>query len=327
MRSITRRTFAGGLVAAPIATMATPALAQAKYPNRPVRFLVPQATGGGADLLVRTLQPKLQELLGQPIVVDNKPGAAGNIGTSEGARAVSDGYTLVFVNLSTMAINPYLYKSTGYRIDDFVPVTNMASVTNIICVNPAMPAKTFAEYLALARAKPGSITYGTAGNGSENHMMGELLKSMAGIDITHVPYKGGGPAVIGTMSGESDSIVADPLSVMSHIKSGKLRALAVTSAQRVKSLPDVPTIAESGVAGYEATGWRALVLPKGTPPDIVEIVHKAVVGALKDPANSAKLTEQLYEPVGNSPADFAAFIKTENEKWSKLVAKVELKLD
>jgi len=303
------------------------ATAEDRYPNKPIRFIVPQPPGGGADALVRTLQPKMQELIGAAIVVDNRPGAGGNIGTAEGAKARPDGYTWVFVNLSTMAINPHIYANTGYRISDFEPVTNMAATTNLICVNPSVPAKTMVEFIALAKAKPGSLTYATAGNGSENHLMGELLKSMAGIDLVHVPYKGGGPAVIATLGGEVSSVVADPLSAFSHVKSGKLRALAVTTAKRAKPLPDIPTVAESGVPGYEASGWRALVLPKGTPKEVQAKVHAAVVGALKDPAISERLSAQLYEPIGSSPAEFAAFIQSENEKWERLVKKIGLKVD
>lgn len=316
-------------IAALSAAVALPASlrAQQGYPNKPIRFLVPQAPGGGADVLVRTLQPKLQEQLGQPIVVDNKPGAGGNIGTVEGSRAAPDGYTLVFVNLSTMAINPYLYAAPGYKISDFDPVTNMAASTNLICVNPGVPAKTMKEFLALARAKPGTLGYATAGNGSENHLMGELLKSMAGIDIQHVPYKGGGPAVIAAIGGEVQCIVADPLSSLPHVKSGKLRALAVTSGTRAKALPDIPTIAESGVPGYDAVGWRALVMPKGTPRPILMKVHAAVVAALKDPVIGERLASQLYEPIGNTPEQFAAFIAAENDKWGKLVKKVGLRID
>jgi tripartite-type tricarboxylate transporter receptor subunit TctC len=234
---------------------------------------------------------------------------------------------LVFVNMSTMAINPHIYTKPGYAVADFVPVTNMASTTNLICVNPAVEAKTMVEFIARAKAKPGSLTYATAGNGSENHLMGELLKSMAGIDLVHVPYKGGGPAVIATIGGEVSSIVADPLSAVSHVKSGKLRALAVTSAKRVKALPDVSTVAESGVPGYEAAGWRALVMPKGTSKEIAAKVHAATVSALKDPAVSEKLTAQLYEPIGNAPEEFAAFIRSENEKWGKLIKQIGLRID
>jgi tripartite-type tricarboxylate transporter receptor subunit TctC len=244
-----RRTTLARLGALPVAALASRAIAQDRYPSKPIRFLVPQAPGGGADVLVRTLQPKMQELLGQTIVVDNKPGAGGNIGTAEGARSAPDGYTLVFVNMSTMAINPHIYTKPGYAVADFVPVTNMASTTNLICVNPAVEAKTMVEFIARAKAKPGSLTYATAGNGSENHLMGEFLKSMAGFDLVHVPYKGGGPAVIATIGGEVSSIVADPLSALSHVKSGKLRVLAVTSAKRVKALPDVPTVRKAAYRG------------------------------------------------------------------------------
>ncbi len=310
MTNTAKRASLAKLAALPALALAPDLLrAQSAYPSKPIRFLVPQAPGGGADALVRSLQPKMQEALGQTLVIDNKPGAGGNIGTTEGARAQPDGYTLVFVNLSTMAVNPYLYARPGYKVADFDPVTNMAATTNLICVNPSLPVKTMAEFIALARAKPGTLTYATAGNGSENHLMGELLKSMAGIDLPHVPYKGGGPAVIATLGGEVSAIVADPLSAISHVKSGKLRALAVTSAKRAKALPDVPTIAESGVPGYEATGWRALAVPKGTPKDIIMKIHA------------------LYEPVGNSPEEFAAFIQAENDKWGKLVKKIGLKID
>ncbi len=322
---ISRRTFLQS-VAISAACVPSRGVAQTAYPTKPIRFLVPQPPGGGADLLVRTIQNKMQELLGQPVIIDNKPGAAGSIGTAEGARSAADGYTIVFVNLSTMAVNPYVYAAPGYKVSDFDPVTNMAAVTQLFCVKNDLPVKTMAEFIALARSKPG-MTYGTAGNGSENHLMGELLKSMAGIDLTHVPYKGGGPAVIAAMGGEIDSIMADPLSILNHVRSGKVRALAVTSAKRVASLPDVPTMAESGVTGYEATGWRAAVVPKGTPKDVVAKIHAAITGALKDPAINAKLSEQLYTPVGNSPEDFGRFITSEDAKWSALIKKINLKLD
>ena len=327
MLNLTRRRALACLAATSFAPLARPAIAQAAYPTKPVRFLVPQAPGGGADLLVRTIQGKLQETFGQPVVVDNKPGAGGNIGTTEGSRAAPDGYTLVFVNLSTMAINPYIYRNPGYKVADFTPVTNMARVTNLICVNPSVPAQNLGELIALAKAKPGSVSYATAGNGSENHLMGELLKSMAGIDMLHVPYRGGGPAVIAAVGGEVPVIVADPLSALSQVRAGKLRPLAVTSGERVKVLPDIPTVAESGVPGYDASGWRGLVLPKGTPKEIVDKVHAAVTGALRDPAIAAKLSEQLYEPVGDTPEAFAAYIRAENEKWSALIKKIDLKVD
>lgn len=322
--SLSRRNVLSGFAA----SLMLPALARAQtaWPTKPIRFLVPQPPGGGADLLVRTIQNRMQELLGQPVIVDNKPGAAGSIGTAEGARSAPDGYTIVFVNLSTMAVNPYVYANTGYKVSDFDPVTNMAAVTQIFCVKNDLPVKTMAEFLVLAKSKPG-MTYGTAGNGSENHLMGELLKSMAGIDLTHVPYKGGGPAVIAAMGGEIDAIMADPLSILNHIRSGKVRALAVTSAARVASLPDVPTMAESGVAGYEATGWRAAVVPKGTPKDVIAKIQAAITSALNDPAINAKLSEQLYTPVGSAPENFGRFIASEDGKWLALIKKINLKLD
>lgn len=310
--------------------LAAPGLlhAQDRYPNKLVTLVVPQPAGGGADALCRSLQGELQKALGQSVIIDNKGGAAGNIGTAAGLAAPADGYTVTFVNLSTMALNPHLYAKTGYSVADMQPVILLTSVANIIAVNPdKVPSKTLPEFLELVRKNPGKYTYATAGNGSGNHLGGEMLKSMAGIDLLHVPYKGGGPSLIALLGGEIDAAIADPLAALPYVKAGKLRALAVTSAHRATALPDVPTVAESGVPGYEATSWAGIVVPKGTPAEVIERLNQAFAKALKTPENASKLSGQLYEPVGAGPKEFGRFIATENERWSALIRKLAVKLD
>jgi tripartite-type tricarboxylate transporter receptor subunit TctC len=322
-----RRRVLKGAAAVPL-LLSPIAWGNERYPSKPVTLLVPQPAGGGADALCRTLQGKLQEALGQPVIIDNRGGAAGNIGTAAGMAAPADGYTVTFVNLSTMALNPHLYARTGYAVADMQPVILLTSVANIIAVNPGkVTAATLGEFIAQARQQPGKFTYATAGNGSGNHLGGEMLKSLAGIDIVHVPYKGGGPALNALLGGEVDMSVADPLAVLPHIKSGKLRALAVTSARRASALPDVPTVAESGVAGYEATSWAGIVVPKATPAAIVERLHGVFAKALAAPDVATRLSSQLYEPVGAGPQEFARFVASENDKWSKLIKRLGLRLD
>ncbi|SOY61668.1 Bug family tripartite tricarboxylate transporter substrate binding protein [Cupriavidus taiwanensis] len=329
--NLRRRSILKGFALAPFAggagALTSPlAWAQDKFPSKSVTFIVPQAAGGGADLLCRTVQAKAQESLGQSIIIDNRPGAAGNIGTVAGARAAPDGYTMTFVNLSTMALNPHLYSKPGYSVADFDPLVWMASVANILVVNPNVPAKTLQEFIALAKSKPGKLTYSSAGNGSGNHLGGEMLKTMAQIDLVHVPYKGGAPAVVAVLGGEVDASIADPLAALPHIKSGKLRALAVTSAKRAAGLPEVPAIAEV-VKGYEATSWAGAVVPKGTPSAISQKLSQALVAGLKDAANAEKLRSQLYEPTAGSSAEFATLIRKENEKWSKLIKQLGMRID
>jgi tripartite-type tricarboxylate transporter receptor subunit TctC len=326
--TITRRDALKTLLTTP-AALGTPALFAAEtYPTKPVTLLVPQPAGGGADALCRALQGKLQEALGQPVIIDNRGGAAGNIGTAAGLAAKPDGYTVTFVNLSTMALNPYLYAKTGYQVSDMQPVIWLTSVANLIVVNPnKVSAKTLKEFLALAKQNPGKLTYATAGNGSGNHLGGEMLKRMAGIDLVHVPYKGGAPAINAVLGGEVEAAVADPLAALPHIKAGTLRALAVTSAKRSTALPDVPTVAESGVTGYEASSWAGIAVHKSTPSAVVDKLYQAFSQALKAPDVASRLSSQLYEPVGAGPKEFAALIASENERWSKLIKQLNVRLD
>lgn len=303
------------------------ASAQTSYPSKPITLIVPQPAGGDADAFCRTLQPKMQEFLGQSVIIDNRGGAAGNIGTAAGSKAAADGYTLTFVNQGTMAVNPHLYPNPGYTVEQFIPVTQLSSIDLIICAHPSVKANNLKELLELARKTPGAMNYGTAGSGSANHLAGELIKSMAGVDITHVPYKGGGPAISAALSGEIQLVVAFPLAAMAHIKAGKLKALAVTGSKRSAALPDVPTVAESGVKGYEFSSWFGLALPKGTPADIVTKVHDAAAHALKTPAIAEKLLSGMTRPVGSSPKEFADLIAKESNQWNKLIKQLNIKID
>lgn len=303
------------------------AYGQSPYPNKPITLIVPQPAGGDADAFCRTLQPKMQEFLGQSLVIDNRGGSAGNIGTTTGARAAADGYTVTFVNQGTMSINPHLYAKPGYTVDQFIPVSHLASIDLVICANPLVKANNLKELLDLARKAPGKFNYGTAGNGSANHLAGEMLKTISGVDITHVPYKGGGPAIIGALGGEIELVVAFPLAAMPHIKSGKLKALAVTGSKRSDTLPDVPTVAESGVKGYEFSSWFGLALPKGTPAEIVDKVYSAAQHALKTPAIAEKLLSGMTRPIGAGQKEFADLIAKESVQWGKLIKQLNIKLD
>ncbi len=311
----------------PFISLPEVAFAQDKYPGRPITLVVPQPAGGDADAFCRTLQPKMQEALGQPVIIDNRGGAAGNIGTAIGAKAQPDGYTFTFVNQSTMAMNPHLYASTGYSVDQFEPVTYLASVDLLICAHPSVPANNLREFLEFARKTPGRLNYATAGNGSANHLAGEMLKAIAKVDITHVPYKGGAPAINAALGGEIQCVVAFPLAVLPHVKAGKLKALAVTGSKRAGALPEVPTVAESGVSGYEFSSWFGFVAPKGTPDSIIQRLHAAAAGALKNRETVERLQAGMTTPIGAGPKEFRTLIAQENARWSKLIKQYGVKID
>ncbi|SEF27941.1 tripartite tricarboxylate transporter substrate binding protein [Variovorax sp. NFACC27] len=303
------------------------AFAQDKFPSKPITLIVPQPAGGDADVVCRSLQTKMQEVLGQPVVIDNRGGAGGNIGTALGAKAAADGYTVTFVNQGTMALNPTLYPNPGYKVENFAPVTWLTSIDLVIVAHPSVPANNLKEFLELARKEPGKYTFGTAGNGSANHLAGEMLKSMAKVDITHVPYKGGGPAIIALLGGEISTVVAFPLAALPHIKAGKLKALAVTGKKRAKALPDVPTVAESGVSGYEFVSWMGLVVPQGTPDAAIRKIHSAAAAALKDRDVAERLSAGMTEPVGAGPKEFGDLIVREGDRWSKMIKQFGMKID
>ena len=292
--------------------------AQSGYPSKPVRFIVPSAAGGGTDITARAVAQQLSEALGQQFVVDNRPGAGQMIGIELAAKSVPDGYTLLMA-ASTLAINPIMYKKVAYDpVHDFTPVTQAASLPNVLVVHPSLPVKTVSELIALAKQRPGQINYASAGNGTSPQMSIELLKSMAGIDLVHIPYKGTMPGVVDLLGGQVSVMALNVLTALPHIKAGRLRALAVTSAKRSEALPDIPTIAEAGLAGYESSQWYGVLAPAGTPREIVARLNVEIVRALRLPDVKQRLAADGAEPVGSSPEEFAAFIKSEIEKWARV---------
>jgi len=327
MAYISRRALLQAGAAVLPVSFASRSSSQDKFPSRPVTLVVPQPAGGDADVVCRNLQAKMQEALGQMIIIDNRAGAGGNIGTALGAKAAPDGYTVTFVNQGTMALNPSLYPNPGYKVDNFAPVTWLTSIDLVIVAHPSVPANNLKEFLELARKEPGKFNYGTAGNGSANHLAGEMLKSMAKVDIAHVPYKGGAPAIIAALGGEISTVVAFPLAALPHVKSGRLKALAVTGKKRSKALPEVPTVAESGVSGYEFWSWMGLSVPKGTPDAAIQKIHAAGSAALKDKDVAEKLSAGMTEPVGAGPKEFGDLIQRESERWSKLIKQYGMKID
>ena len=300
------------------ASFAVPA--SAAYPDHAVTIIVPFTPGGATDILARIMAKELSGRFNQSFVVENRPGAGGNIGTAQVAKAAPDGYTLVMATVGTHAINQSLYKSLGYDpVKDFAPISRVAMVPNVLVVPAAAPYRDVKQIIAAAKAKPGELTFASAGNGTSIHLSGELFKSMTGVDMRHIPFKGSAPAVTALL-GEHVNMMFDNLpSSYPQIKSGKLRAIAVTSATRSTSLPDVPTIAESGLPGYEASSWFGLLAPAATPPAIVKTLDEAVIAVLKKPDVQAQLNEQGAVPHGESPDDFARFIRAETDKWAKTV--------
>jgi tripartite-type tricarboxylate transporter receptor subunit TctC len=291
-----------------------------EYPTRPIRLVVPFTPAGATDILARIIGQNLSQAWGQQVVVDNRPGAAGNIGTELVAKAPPDGYTLLMCTVSTHGINPSLYKKIPYdAVKDFAPVSLVALVPNVLEVNPAVEAKTVAELIALAKKNPGKLNFASSGSGTSVHMSAELFKLLAGLDIVHVPYKGSAPALTDLLGGQVDLMFDNLPASLSHIKAGKLRPLAVTSAHRSPALPEVPTMAEAGIEGYEATAWFGVLAPAGTPRPIVEKLAAEIAKGLKTPAGKAALADQGAEAVGGTPDEFGVFIKAELEKWAKVV--------
>jgi tripartite-type tricarboxylate transporter receptor subunit TctC len=303
------------------------AAAQPAYPARPVRFIVPSAAGGGTDIIARAISVKLGERLGQQFVVDNRPGAGQMIGIELAAKSPADGYTILMA-ASTLAINPVMYKQVPYDpVRDFAPITQAATLPNVLAVHPSLPVKSVAELVAYAKENPGKLNFASAGIGTSPQMSIELLKSMTGIDMVHIPYKGTAPGVVDLLAGQVLVMAPNVLTALPHIKSGKLRALAVTSAKRSEALPEVPTVAEAGVPGYDSTQWYGVLAPSGTPREIVARLHDAIVRALRDPEVGKRLAADGAEAVGSSPEEFAAFIKSEGEKWAKVAAAAGIKAE
>jgi tripartite-type tricarboxylate transporter receptor subunit TctC len=295
------------------------ALAQA-YPSKPIRFIVPYPPGGPLDTVARLLGQKVSESVKQPVIVENKPGAGGNIGADAVAKSAPDGYTLLMGAVATHAINPTLYASMPYdAVRDFQPVTQLASTPNVLIVNPSVPATNVREFIAHARARPGTLNFGSGSTGSAGHLAGELFKTMAGVEMTHVPYKGAAPAMQDLIAGRVQLMFDNFASASAQVKAGKVRALAVTTAKRSSLAPELPTIAESGLAGFDINTWFGLFVPAGTPREIVERLHSEFTRALALPDIREKLVNLGAEPVGNRPDEFAAYIRTEAEKYARLI--------
>ena len=310
-----------GLLAAAAACALWPALAAAQaFPTKPITIIVPFAAGGTTDILARIIAQGLTAELGQSVVVDNRAGAGGNIGGQAAARAAADGYTLFMGTVGTHAINAALYKKMPFDpVKDFAPLTRVANVPNLLVANPAQPFKTVQELIAYAKANPGKVNFGSSGSGSSIHLSGELFKSMAKVDMQHVPYKGSAPAVTDLLGNQIAIMFDNMPSAIQHVRSGKLRAIAVTTAKRSPELPDVPTIAEAGVPGYEATSWFGMFAPAATPAPVVGQLNKALVKVLAQPDIKKRINEQGAETAGETPEQFAAFIQQESVKWGKVV--------
>jgi tripartite-type tricarboxylate transporter receptor subunit TctC len=298
------------------------------YPAKSIRFIVPFPPGGSADILARAIGQKAGEGLGQSVVVENRPGAGTAIGAEALAKSAPDGYAIMIGTVSSHAINPALNPKLPFDpVKDFTPVSLVASIPFAMIVHPSVPAKTVQEFVALARAKPGTLNYSSAGSGTSNHLAGELLKSMAGIDIVHVPYKGSAPALNDLISGQVALMFDLVLTAAPHVKSGAVRGLAVTGAKRSSALPDLPTVAESGIPGYEVSAWFGIFAPAGVPQPVVQRLNAEFVKALREPDLRQRLASQGAEPLTSTPDEFAAYLRAEIDKWAKVVKAAGMKAD
>jgi len=299
--------------------------ADAAYPSRPIRLVLPFPSGGGTDSLARIMAPKMLELLGQPIVVDNRPGASGNIATDFVARAEPDGYTVLMGFNTSLTMNPSLYKKLPFDVQrDFKPVTLLASAKYFLVVNETVPVKTLGELVALAKSKPDQLNYSSSGPGSPLHLAAELFKYRTGTQIQHIPYKGGGPATAGILGGEVQLMFGSASAVMPHVRQGKLRALAVTSLTRSAVAPDLPTLNELGLTGFDVTSWYGLLVPKNTPDAVVARLQAAAQKVVQMPDVKDVMARQGLEMVINTPAEFATLIKTETRTWAELIGKFNI---
>lgn len=319
--------IAGWMVAIGLIMGVPAAWSQSQYPSRPIRLIVPYPPGGAVDPIARTIGQKLNEAWGQPVVVDNKPGAGTIIGTEIVAKAAPDGYTVILAS-SNHAVNPAMYGKLPYDpVKDFTPINLVSIIPLMLVVNPQVPVKSTKELIDYLKTKPGQLNFSSAGNGSTTHLAGELFKSMAGVDIVHVAYKGSGPSVAGVMAGET-SVAFDSIFLqLPQVKAGKLRALAVTGTKRTSLAPELPTVSEAGLPGYEAYAWVGFLAPAGTPREIVQKWHQEITRILQLPEVRERQISQGVEPVGSTPEYFADFIKTEISKWGKVVKQAGIKLD
>jgi tripartite-type tricarboxylate transporter receptor subunit TctC len=321
------RLFASVLAFA-LSMLAAPGAAANGYPEHPIRLIVPFAAGGGADNLARAIMPRVEAQLGQPIVIDNRPGAGGNLGAEMVARASPDGYTLLYGTNGTHSINASLYGSLRFDpVKDFAPVSRMTSIAAMLIVDPKLPVNSVAELIRYAKDHPGKVNFASAGNGTTSHLAGELFKTMAGIDLVHVPYRGGALAMTDLIGGQVQMMIEVMANAYPMARSGRVRALAVSTAQRFAGAPEYPTIAESGLPGFEASAWDGILAPAGTPRPIVDRLNTAIHEALRDPALVQALRGLGAQPVPNTPEEFAQYIASSTEKWATVVRASGAKVD
>ena len=297
-----------------------PAALSQPYPSRPVRLLIPSTPGGSVDTIARTLGPKVSERWGQQLVVENRPGAGGTIAGDLVAKSAPDGYTLLLGTIAALATNVSLQKKLPYDpLKDFAPVTLVATQNLMLVIHPSVPAKTVKELVRFAKAQPGKLSFASAGNGSGSHLSGELFKQVTGIDILHVPYKGVQPAMVDVISGQVAMNFPSILSALPHLRSGRVRALAVTGAKRTRAAPGLPTMQEAGIKDYESMTWYAVVAPAGTQPDIVTRISSEIAGIVKQPEIADRLSKEGADPVGGTPQEFGRYLRSEIEKWRKVI--------
>ena len=305
--------------------LAVPALAQ-PYPSKPVRMIVPYPPGGGNDTLGRLFAAKLGERMGQPFVVENRPGAGTLIGTEAAAKSAPDGYTILLSSIATHALSPNLYSRVPYDpVKDFAPITLLGIAPTVLVVNADLPAKNVQELILLSKKQP--LAYASGGNGTPPHINAEVFKAVAGVDLLHVAYKGGGPALIDLMAGRVHVMLDTAASAMPHVRSGKLRALALSAPKRSADLPELPTFAEAGLPQYDTNAWYSMHAPAGTPPEIVRRLNAELVAILKDPDILARYKQLATDPAGNSPEEFAAFVRAELDKYARIIKSAGIKLD
>ncbi len=309
------------------AVLAGSAVAQ-DYPTKTIRLIVPYPPGGGNDTLARIFGQKLTEAWGQQVIVDNRPGAGTTIGTALAARANPDGHTLLLSSIASHGVSPSLYRNPGYDpVKDFAPITLLAVAPMVLGVNPSRPINSVQDLIALAKARPGTLKYGTAGSGSPMHMGAEIFKDITGVDMIHVPYSGGGPALISLIGGETDIAFDTAASILPHVRSGKLRALAIARATRLAEYPNIPTFVEAGLPAYEANAWYSIHAPAGTPPAVILKINQQLVKAIKLPDVAEKLRQLGSDGVGDTPEHFGAFVRAELDKYSKLIKKAGIKVE
>ncbi|HVE49576.1 MAG TPA: tripartite tricarboxylate transporter substrate binding protein [Casimicrobiaceae bacterium] len=308
--------------------IATPVFSQATYPTKPIRLIVPSPPGDGSDLMARAIGDRLTQAWGQPVVVDNRQGAGGRVGTEAAVKSAPDGYTLIMGNAGSHGINAALYRDLQYDLErDFAPITQVMRAPNVLVINAALPAQNVRELIALFKANPGKYSYGSGGNGSSAHFTAELFKSMAGVEVAHIPYKGATPALTDVIGGQVALFMGNLPPAIGHIKAGRVRALAVTTAQRSALVPEIPTLAESGLPGFETVAWFGLFAPVGTPRDILLKIQAEVARIVELPDIKERIGTLGGEPVGNTPEAFAAIVKSDIAKWKQVASNANIRAD